>query len=441
MRSGSNVSHATSWVLLIILLLGAWLRLDATLKTRVDAPIRADALDYYSYAYNLRNHKIYSRDHAYIEGQENVDPSPDAVRTPGYSLFLTPFAGERPVVKTVLNITLLQALLGVLVICTTYLVACQLVTNRWALLPSFLVAISPQLINSGVYVLSESLFTFLLMAAMGYGAFLMKTGASKSGFVFVGVLLGLAALTRPTLNYIIPFFMIAFALSARERINWCWIVGLSAGFLLVVSPWLIRNWLVLGGADSTLTINTLVHGHYPNAMYNADPQTLGVPYRFDPQIEKLSASVGDAIIGIGQRVIDAPLEYAHWYLLGKPLMFFSWVDVAAWKGIFTYPTIASPYLYNPLFILSESMMRLTHYVWVLLAIASIFTCYRRRREGGIGLAGWAISLLFIYFVLIHVIGFPIARYAIPLLPIVFILATKSLMELLSYAFVAKNSEG
>jgi len=100
--------------LLAILLLGLHLRLTAVLGTEIEAPLRADAGQYFAYAYNLANHGVYSPDLKGI-GSATV-PMPDHFRNPGYSLLILPFATRPPSEASLLNITLLQALLSSAVI-------------------------------------------------------------------------------------------------------------------------------------------------------------------------------------------------------------------------------------------------------------------------------------------------------------------------------------
>lgn len=423
--------------LLLIFLLGAFLRVNATLHTEVQFPLRSDAGQYFSYAYNLRHDGIYSSEPLFANQDANGVPRADAVRPPGYPIALLPFVGEMPSGRTILNITLMQALLGILMVPLIFLIARCIVPDRWALLPAVLVAVSPQLVNMGVYVLSESVFTFLFLLSIYCMLLQFKTPERIGLAVLSGVLIGGAALTRPTLQYLLPLIFLGVLplLPAKER--WRQAGWMTIGFMAVFLPWVIRNLITLGiTSDPTLSISTIVHGHYPNMMYLGRPESLGYPYRFDPHVSELSASMGAALDGIWQRIADAPLIYAAWYLIGKPLAFFSWGDVASAGDIFTYPTMSSPYYGVPLFTLSKIFMEYTHYFWVVLALMVTFAfavpSLRGRIKALHRLPVQLLACIVVYFVGIHIVGFPIARYCIPLLPVIFILATYGIVALLGF---------
>ncbi|MGB3070992.1 MAG: phospholipid carrier-dependent glycosyltransferase [Ottowia sp.] len=433
-KARQKTLRPATWLLVLILLLGAWLRLDVTLKTTVVSPLRADALGYFSYAYNLRHFGIYSRDHSFTQGKGDSTPKPDALQPPGYPFLLLPFAGEVPDEETILHITQLQALLGIFVILFTYITAKEFLGKTWALLPSLLVAISPQLINCEVYILSESLFTFLMMAAIACLVIQINRHQNQLLLLLGGILLGAAALTRPTLSYIVPFLLLGLLPLLPKSARWKWAITLSLGFALLTVPWAMRNWLTLGGSDPALTINTIVHGHYPGAMYKWNPQSLGYPYRYDPDVAQLSSSLGAALQGIMARMATEPLTYFIWYFFGKPFMFFSWNDIASAGEFFTYPTPVSPYHEAPLFLASKSFMRTTHYLWILLAIVATLASAMKAKSFTQEITSRPsrlLSIFFIYFLLVHIAGFPLARYSIPLLPVIFILATSILFELMS----------
>ncbi|WP_181376315.1 glycosyltransferase family 39 protein [Novimethylophilus kurashikiensis] len=402
------------------------MRLNATFHTTVLAPLRADAGEYFSYAYNLRHYDVYSRQPIFQAPDQQHTLHPDAVRSPGYSLFLLPFAGAEPTNKTVLDITLVQALLGVMMIPLVYLLGRSVLSDGWALLPSLLVAISPQLVVAGTYVLSEALFTFFFLLALLAVQKQFSHPERWAWGLLAGVLLASSALIRPTVQYLLPMivFFGVYAFPAKFRIKQ--IIALAIGFIGVFGIWLLRNYLTLGIlSDSTLTVSTLLHGHYPDFMYAGKPESLGYPYRFDPDAAVIGASLGSILHEIGRLFLNEPLIYLKWYFIGKPLAFLGWGDMASAGDIFTYPTLQSPYFGHPIFVLLMKAMRAIHWVWMVLGLVVTVLCWKinlvnRDTNQVNGLRIFSIVLL--YFLAVHMVGFPIARYAVPLLPVMFILA-------------------
>lgn len=420
--------------LIAIVALGAFLRFAAVLGTVVDAPLRADAGDYFSYAYNLDQFGVYSRSHAFLGGDRSL-PAPDAIRSPGYPLLLSLLMEPSPSGQTLLNITLLQALLGVLMVWLVFVLGRQCLSPGWALLAALLTAVSPQLVVSGTYVLTETLFSFLLLLVLA-AVFTQYRFSSRLWIALLsGMVIGAATLTRPTLQYLMLLLLPLVYLVLPRSLRWQHMGLMVLGFVLVFGPWLVRNQVVLGGSDPTLTINALVHGHYPGMMYEHNPRSFGYPYRFDPRVAELSASVEAAVSGIIERMRAAPAEYLAWYAIGKPLAFFGWADAASAGDIFTYPVIKSPYQDVAAFVWTKKLMQLTHGVWIILALLAVMvTGWRWLRSSASDHAAVMLRLLSIvvlYFIAIHIVAFPLARYCVPLLPVLFLLAAYMLSVLVA----------
>lgn len=98
-------------ILVAIVLLGLTLRLQAVAGSEVIRPVRADARDYLLYAHNLRAFAVYSRANTWAPGAV-TPPAPDAVRAPGYPLFVLPFLHDPPARGDVPAILYAQAVLG-----------------------------------------------------------------------------------------------------------------------------------------------------------------------------------------------------------------------------------------------------------------------------------------------------------------------------------------
>ncbi|MGH2510236.1 MAG: ArnT family glycosyltransferase, partial [Ktedonobacteraceae bacterium] len=262
----------------IVIMLAGYMRFTAVSQTTVVFPYRADAAKYYNYAYNLRNLSVYSNSPNAIAGNgEKV--LPDAEATPGYPLFLSLFADARPDFRIFLGIELWQALLSTVTVLFIFMIFREFLPLWAAILVSLLAAISPQLITLCTYILSETLFTFLLTLAILL--LLMCRGYEnkrKTILFLAGITFGLAALTRPILQYFLPLIILLFFITYKRPPAIKASILIILGFILVWTPWVARNYITLAkSGDSALMINTIQFGSYPYFMYNNDPATRGFP--------------------------------------------------------------------------------------------------------------------------------------------------------------------
>ena len=415
-------------VLFFIILIGIWVRVNVTIGTVVDHPIRSDAARYVAYAYNIKNYSVFSRSNYFYDGSPNSSPEPDAIIAPGYPAFLALLLGEGlPDWGFISRVVWVQALLGVILIPLVYFISRKILPNVWALVPSLLVAISPKLAIAGTYILTESLFTALLLVSLAWVILLLKWKDSSFLLLVGGFLVGITALVRPSLQYVLPFILVAIFPLLSPGKKWRHGGALVVGFLLVSVPWMVRNYISTGQiSDPTLMISTIVHGHYPFMMFDFRVESLGYPYRFDPDMAVLSKSISSAISGIAGRMSGSPATYLTWYLIGKPISFFSWVDPAASAGVFTFPVRQSPYISDLLFKFMFALMRCAHWILVIssaaVTILVLIPASSKKIPSAHIFVLRLLSLVYLYFLLIHMVGLPLARYCVPLLPVIFILS-------------------
>jgi len=425
--------------LAIIIFLGLYLRLYAIIHTYVDTPIRADARDYYAYAYNLTNHGVYSLStHSIKKGAQK--PKPDANRSPGYPIFISIFANEFPSMSLLLNITLLQGILSLITLILTYKISIKISPKAPALLASFLTAISPHLINSNIYILTETLFTFFLVLTVYLTINFLKTPEKKQQLFLIGIIVGLGCLTRPSLQYFV-FPLTAFLLfvnktvSLQQKKNMILLILL--GFTIIVAPWHVRNYISTGKfSDETLKINALHHGMYPNFTFQNQIRSYGFPYRFDPRSKEISESIASVSREIIHRFKTEPEKHLKWYFIDKPITFFSWDIIQGMGESFIYPIKYSPYFDKHLFIKSNAIMRSLHYPIVILAvIASILIWipfFSASLPPMTTTIAQLLSLILFYFIFIHIILAPFPRYSVPLRPILYIMSVIPLLMLYNF---------
>lgn len=425
-----TVSPIVITALIIVLMLATFFRFTAANQTYVNQPVRADAAEYLSYAYNLRNNGVYS---SKVTGDK---PVPDAKRSPGYPIFLLAFTSGQLTDHSLLLVTLTQALLGVLTVLMSYLLFNTFLPPPLAIIVALLTANSPHLISADTYILTEGLFTFILIIFV----WMASKRANYDSWAFLlllGALLAMVVLIRPTMQFfLIPFVtLITFHFGIRQGIRKAVIVTIS--MLMLYSPWAIRNISSIGSlSDPTLKIAFLHHGMYPNFTYLDQKDSYGFPYRFDPESPRISQSTETILQEIKRRFIEEPKKHLRWYLLKKPVTFWSWDIINGHGDVFTYPVEKTPYHSSLTFKAQHTVMKFLHWPLVLLGLAACILVWlpgKLTNLTGNGLyASRLVSVLLLYYIALHIIGAPFPRYSIPLRPLIYGMAMLTLAIIVNF---------
>lgn len=419
--------------LIAIMVLALGLRVHTVLNTEVIYPFRADAGEYFLYAYNLEHFGIFSASAAGFA--QTGTPEPDAYRTPGYPLFLALFVDGKSSEKMLTQILLTQALLSTLAVYLTFLFCRRIFSGPQSLAVALLTAISPHLINVNTYMLTESLFSFLVVLFF-WTLSRMKLNVNLQMFFWLGLILGLASLVRPVIQYFVVLmcFLSLFTFGVRKGGQ----VGavLLAGYLLVIGPWMARNLSTLGIlVDDQVKYYNLKYGLYPGLMYQDNPKTFGYPYKFDPRVSEVKPELGSVLQEVKRRFTSEPVRHLKWYLYQKGIMYWSWHMVVGSGEHLIFPVAKSPYFDHPLFTTTSEVMKILHWPLVLLGLLGTILIwiprFNKEYSGEQLLFIRTLSLLLIYFTAIHVLSFPLPRYAIPIRPFLYTMAFVPLVPLQS----------
>ena len=108
----------------------------------------------------------------------------------------------------------------------------RLVGPGTGLAVAFLTAISPHLVNINIYLLTESLFAFWFWMSMMIVLAGSSTQPRPAVLVAAGLTMALAALTRPTVQYL-PFLLLLAGLLQGAGMWRRW--GLMAGAFCLVA--------------------------------------------------------------------------------------------------------------------------------------------------------------------------------------------------------------
>jgi 4-amino-4-deoxy-L-arabinose transferase-like glycosyltransferase len=308
----------------------------------------------------------------------------------------------------------------------TFRLARELLSAGWALIAAMLTAISPHLATITAEILTESLFTLALVAAAWCSARAFRLRRAHLAMA-AGVLWGAAALVRPTAEFLPPLILLATLFLPALRSYRRTATALTIAALALQAPWWVRNQVTdLRPTSDNLTINFLHHGSYPNFMYQGRIDTLGFPYRFDPESPRIGRSVGSALSNIVDNFRSKPLETTHWYLVGKPISFLSWRIVGGWGDIFTSEPIHSPFLEDRRFSAIHAFMRALHTPLMLLGVLGALLAAWNPSWLGLGrgavTAARLVAAVIGYAVVLHMVGAPFPRYGIPFRPLMYVLA-------------------
>jgi hypothetical protein len=199
------------------------------------------------------------RGHAYPVFHAGHHPVPTAYRAPGFPVLL---AGAHALLGPELSAErAAQVGVGAAVAVLVAVVAGQIWGRRTALLAGALAALSPVLVLFDASLISEPLFTALMLGAMACALHARGRPGWAAG---AGALAGAAALTRP------EGLAVAAAVALCAGGRRAGVVALVAA-LACVAPWTIRNAVVLHAfvPVSTETGNTLAGTYNASSLHDA----------------------------------------------------------------------------------------------------------------------------------------------------------------------------
>jgi len=242
-----------------ILILALFLRLFFIIKAPIQ-PITSDCAAYHDYALNLLNNNEFRH------GNLKAD------RPPLYPFFLCCIYKVFGVKQV--PVYLIQALLDTITVLMVFFMGTWAINPRAGLLASFLAALHPYLILLTRIYFTQTLATFLLVASFLCLTYILcknRNGGQKryknDFLLFVsGAFLGLSTLAHPDPialpAMVIIVFIAVFWKEKGKIIRYSFIY--SMGFLITLSPWMIRNYMVFKKVVSVTTRSGLafVVGNY-----------------------------------------------------------------------------------------------------------------------------------------------------------------------------------
>jgi len=428
-------------LLALIFLLSFYLRWTYISNTSIIQPIRADAYQYVRIALNLEKHHVFSSDE--ISGK---NPSRYETRPPGYPFFLAAIASITDSFSAFYRTTLLiQSAIGAMTVILTYMLTRFILPFRWSVAASFLVMLSPHMIATSAYILTECLFTWLLLLSMVILIFAYK--ADRLVYYFLaGVALGIGVFVRPVVG-IFPLlcaFVILFLSNTKNRrkliLSLVIFLLTSYSFQFSWSAWR-RTTGSFNHAMSSQLKTAFLCGAYPNITYK---KLKGMPYREDSNFSQLmKKNYGEIIFYILDKVREKPFRYATWWLFEKPAMFWSW-KVFFSDGINFYPILYSWFDLSPVMHVLRAIMLTLHPFLVFFSATGVFLFFKQFKETlkSSGTICYVLCLtLLIHFTLMFMVLAPFPRYALPMGPELYLMSMVALYRIAQMRNFRKEMQG
>ncbi len=416
-------------ILSIIFIVSFSLRWGYIKNTSFVKRVPKDAYAYTMIAYNLANNHVFSSAKD-PKGQSRPDARP-----PGYPMFLAGIVAITDSFDAFYITTLwIQSIIGALTVLLSYTLARFLFPGLWSFFPVVLVMISPHMITMSAYILSECLFTFMLLLSIIVFLFAFKSDKLIS-YGLAGIILSMAIFVRPVLGIfpILCSVIVFFLNSNKKRFSafLCIVTFLVAAYSFQFS-WSV--WKHAGFGPDVVMVDklksALLSGTYPDLTFKNVP---GMPHSEDPEYNTLmEKDYGDICFYIINTFKSDPVKYFTWWFFKKPTMFWSW-KVFFSDGINFYPIYHSWFDINILMKTLRSIMLFVHPILVILAGLSILVYSRTYFRGTRSIETLCYFLCFallVHFTIMFMILAPYPRYALPLGPELYLFSVIAIREII-----------
>ncbi|MFC1479319.1 ArnT family glycosyltransferase [Planctomycetota bacterium] len=399
---------------------------NAEINRKVPQP---DALQYVNYGYNLAHFNTFSSE----SGTDN--PTPDSYRSPGYPFIIASVMKLFPPNRWHKTVLYIHVIVSTLTVILTFYIGCFFMPKWASLLAAGLTAFSPHLISLTFYMLTETLFAFMLCAA-----FLAFFSAMRTGKTWLYILSALLFGYSYLVNEVIVFFpLTAAVLLCIEKWNAAGenrkslikqVILFTLLFLIFPVTWTIRNTVSIpeeGKTGKSRALATLTHGTYPGFIFK-NPANKYYAYRDDPEQPAYHESFSSFIRIFWKRFSRRPFRYISWYLFEKPYYLWSWNILQGQGDVYIYYVSKSVYTESPPASFTKYIMRFLHPLLVLIAMCGtgMFTWNTVQKkemlESG---KPYMLFICLIYSTAIYSLFACWPRYSIPFRPELYICAVWS----------------
>jgi 4-amino-4-deoxy-L-arabinose transferase-like glycosyltransferase len=416
-------------IISLLLCIALVARLSYVTHTEVYKPISKDARYYFNYAHNLVHHGVFSM-------QTAETPTPDSFWAPAYPALLAAIlylTGAKQFYKSTL---LVQAILGALIAVMVFAIGAHFLPLWAAAGAGILTACSPHLISLGGYLLTETLFAFMLVSFLLAYIRALKTQKAL-WFGLAGILAGISYLVNPVF-FFLPFLIATLfflrhqearypSATGKKKLITAFLITFMLPFLL----WSLRGHLNVpstsqSSADRALT-NFIIGAHHDfYDIWRANIRDPNNPAEIDKRAVKGSWL---KFVGIlSQRISDSPGHYAKWYLYDKPKLLWSWNILVGQGDIYIYPVITSWFNTSKSAFWLHLIMKSIHGWLVLIGILGVIFIFKKIRRPEDEMIA-AVYVMVVYVSAVYVILQAEPRYSIPLRPAMYLCAMFGLWQI------------
>lgn len=353
-------------------------------------PLISDEKEYDQLAWNLSTKGTYS-----------YDSGPTAYRPVGYPAFVGAIyyvVGHHPIA-----VKFLQALLDLITVFLLYHLLDGF-SKRTRLLGTASWAFYPPAILFANFLMSETLFVFLLVASF----VILKSLDARppSLFFLLGMLMGILVLIKP--NFII--FLVALPLMLfKTKIFLKQIALVVAGFLILVAPWLIRNYVSFGSFSfsSNGGINLLI-GNNPNT---TGAYVINYPEEILQNAKQEFEADRMAFRYATKYIVEHPVTFTANGVKKLAHLFESEGGLLVWSFHENPEDAATRYSakYASISLMLNALLNLPYALLLIFGVIGFAATPRDK-------FWWLTTLFFVSWVATHVIFFGGGRFHFPLMP-------------------------
>lgn len=351
--------------------------------------------------------------HRLVEGKGFGDTAYPVFTPPLYAIFIA--SGMYLFGNDQIPIKIAQAISDSLTVVVLYVIVVQLFGLKTALLSAIIASVYPLSIYAATYIGTETFFTLFLAVFV-----LVSINAVRHGhlryYIGAGLILGLATLTRGTTIYYPLFFFPILAVLTRVSRNMILkYFAFCLSFAVVIFPWSLRNYIVLGdiipvatawsaflqgSSEKFLTIDGKIK-EYPQYFKLLKLRGIEAPSNASPATQDRFL-LRAALHNYKMRLQNAPFSFLPFMLKKFLRLWYATESGSNHAKIL----VINMFIYLP-------------------AALGVILAWRATNDLAIGLFGGLI----IYFVALHWVSLPLFRYMLPIMPYLIAFAASTIVEL------------